>query len=201
MSTRTKRYISLRDRYTLAEGADENVWVMNWGEEEWGEKADLLSIGLSRPSAAASARKRFPKLLALLALSSSLSSRDISILASFDGSENAVGIRWKPHPSIFSGLVARRRRGGEGSVGGVREYSAPTMWQMMRVGWGGKGELGYCRRKGQSSVYNFRIFLLRFPFPMNFPAFSIFSFLVCSHWQQKEWTLCLQNEYNVLLIK
>jgi hypothetical protein len=75
---------------------------MNGREGERGKKSDLLSIGLSRPSSvAASAKERFPKPLAPLA---PLSLRDISILASFDGSENAVGIRWKLHPFIFSGL-------------------------------------------------------------------------------------------------
>ena len=45
-----------------------------------------------------------------LVRSSSLSLRDISILASFDGSENAVGIRWKFHPSIFfPGLEPKER--------------------------------------------------------------------------------------------
>jgi hypothetical protein len=132
------------------------------------KKSDLLSIGLSRPSAAASASKRFPK---PLTLSPSLSLRDISILASFDGSENAVGIRWKLHPSIFFWFGAKR----EEVIRGVRGYSAPTMWRMMRV-----GEMCSGRRKEQSYIYNFRISLVSFSLFYIFSAFSLFSRYISS---------------------
>lgn len=121
------------------------------GKNRWRKKSDFLSIGLSQLSVA-SASKRFPK---PLSPSSSLSLRDISILASFDDSENAVGIRWNLHLSVFFWSGAKMK----GVIWGVRENSAPTMWRIVRLGGGVAG-----KEKGKIMSIIFTFFLYLFPF-------------------------------------
>jgi len=98
--------------------------------------------------------------------SSSLSLRDISILASFDGLENAVGIRWKFHPSIFF-LVRGLKKGS---------YTrCPRIFLPHNVVNDESGEIGWGWRKGQSYINNFHIFLA------SFSSLYILSFNLFSH--------------------
>lgn len=92
-----QKYIARRSIYS-SEGAEENGWVMS--ERERKMKKDVWS-SLYWPFRVFCCCICQQTISKPLIPSSSLSLRDISILASFDGSENAVGIRWKFHPSIF----------------------------------------------------------------------------------------------------
>lgn len=100
--------------------------------------------------------------------SSSLSLRDISILASFDGSENAVGIRWKFHLSIFF-LVRGLKKG--------RFARCPRIFLPHNVVNDESGEIGWGWRKGQCYINNFRIFLTSFSFIYFFFQFIFQYFL------------------------
>lgn len=137
--------ISRKERYTLSEGTDE-LWAKR--EEEMKKDGRSTLHGLSRPSVTASASKRFPK---LLTPPSSLSLRDISILASFDDSENAVGIRWKVHPSIFFWFGVKRK-------GGLFEVSE-SIRRPHNVANDEGGGIGCRWRKAKTYRYNFHIFL------------------------------------------
>lgn len=92
-----QKYIMRRSIYSF-EGTEENGWVMS--ERERKMKKDVWS-SLYWPFRVFCCCICQQTISKPFIPSSSLSLRDISILASFDGSENAVGIRWKFHPSIF----------------------------------------------------------------------------------------------------
>jgi hypothetical protein len=163
---------------------------MNGREGEWRKKRDLLSIGLSRrPSVAASAKERFPKQLVPPA---SLSLRDISILASFDGSENAVGIRWKLHPSIFSGLGPKERG----------PWRCPRVFRPHNVANDeGEGNWVTAEEKGKVSSIIFTFFFYVVLFLIYFSAFSVLSYLFAVSSSKQKGTLCLLNKCNLLLVK
>lgn len=118
--------------------------------------------------------------------SSSLSLRDISILASFDGSENAVGIRWKFHPSIFF-LVRGLKKGS---------YTrCPRIFLPHNVVNDESGEIGWGWRKGQIYINNFHIFLASFSFICIFFFQFIFQYFFKYWWKKRLWIIC-PKKYN-----